>query len=335
MIIIKNYLEGLDYTTLEDLAMTQEELKYKNLCEKLGIKCYSGGNAKTRQLEQLAAICELGMHTKPTRYYIAAIREEIDIEALIQIHGRWWPYFAAKILDLLKEKNTLFITTSELLRQCTMINRNFITALDEKNRKPISVALKYSTTTFSTFIDKTYNSILRPIVRDVLAALQKKAIIEVVPAYAFKIRKGDDYINTTVLEPMGKKFLEIENRVVRETGIDIGGYVPSYLWGLFYQICGEIAREELGIYRFFRCHSIVSTDNIINYYLPPLQEALETLNRQAIENVFKSKSLYGVPKKDKEKFVNDTMTPTPEVDYKAMVKKGREDFKNKFHKEIR
>lgn len=331
---MKNYIENLNYAEIQQLIITQEKLNYKKLCEKLNIKYY-GGKTKTKQLEQLAAVCELNMETKPTRYYITAIREGVDIDILIQLHGRWWPYFAAGLLDMLKEQDTVFLSTSELLRRCSMINQNFVTALDEKNRKSISVALRYNTTSFSTFIDKTYNSILRPIVRDVLSTLQKKAIIEVVPGYAFRYKKEDGYSNTTVLESLGKQFLAIENRVVRETGIDIGGYVPAYLWEEFYSRCAEIAKEELGIYRFFRCHSITSTESIISYYLPPLTEALHTLNRQAIENVFKSKSLCGVSFNDKEKFVNDTMISSPIIDYKEMVKKGRREYKEKFHKDMR
>ena len=159
---MKNHLTTLNLRKLYILADLQKELKYKELCKFLNIGIKTG-DAKRNQLEQLAAICDLKMYFKPTRYCVKKVYENVNIEALLEESEKWWPCFAAIILQMLKEHSTLYLTNTELLRRCSMINKNFIEAMNEENRKFISSELKYNLSQFSTFVEKTYNNILRPI----------------------------------------------------------------------------------------------------------------------------------------------------------------------------
>ena len=59
----------LNFVKLKELSETKEPLKYKELCEFLNIQIKTG-EAKSNQLEQLAAICDFHINRKPTRYII-------------------------------------------------------------------------------------------------------------------------------------------------------------------------------------------------------------------------------------------------------------------------
>ena len=59
----------LNLVKLKELSETKEPLKYKELCELLGLKYYkNAGTIKSNRLERLAAICDFHIDRKPTRY---------------------------------------------------------------------------------------------------------------------------------------------------------------------------------------------------------------------------------------------------------------------------
>lgn len=309
---------------LKYLAETQEKLKYKDLCGKLNLLVKTG-RAKKHQLEQLAAICNLKMYFKPTRYCIKEVYTDVNIEALLEENEKWWPCFAAVILKMLEEHSTLFLTNTELLRRCQMINKNFIVALNEKDREYISSELKYNLTQFSTFINKTYNNILRPILRDTLKRLEKEYMIVILPAYAFRFENDprDKFYNTTAKDMLGKDFLNIEEEVAKEMNINTSSYLPPFMWEYFYSICSQRAKERFGIDKFFRCYCISTHPEIVKRRLPEFFAAIQKLNTQTIENIKTSKSLATLYAKEKEVFINDTIVTDPEVDYKKLAAKGK------------
>lgn len=66
-----HHIMDLNLVKLKELSETKEPLKYKELCELLGLKYYkNAGTAKSNQLERLAAICDFHIDRKPTRYII-------------------------------------------------------------------------------------------------------------------------------------------------------------------------------------------------------------------------------------------------------------------------
>ena len=323
---MKNHLTTLNLKKLYILADLQKELKYKELCSFLNLKYYkNGGNAKRNQLEQLAAICDLKMYFKPTRYCVKKVYENVNIEALLEESEKWWPCFAAIILQMLKEHSTLYLTNTELLRRCSMINKNFIEAMNEENRKFISSELKYNLSQFSTFVEKTYNNILRPILRDTLKRLEREYMIAIIPAYAFRFENEprDVFHNTTTKDLLGKDFLNIEEEIAKEKSINTNSYLPPFMWDYFYTLCSQRAKEKFGVDKFFRCHCIVTHPEIVERRLPDFYAAIMRLNTQVTENIRNSKSLVSIYSKDKEIFIKDTITPDPDVDYKEVVKEGR------------
>ena len=209
-------LEGINIEVLKELSETHEELNYSKLCEKLNIKKY-GGNAKKEQLKDLEALCSYRVESKPTRYIIEEYYDGA-LEILDRMRGRFVPYVEAILCSYLTQEETIYLTTRQLAEIAKLANVNFFIALPYQNRRRIGKAMQYNEADFGLFIDRTYDSVIRPIIRNTLASMQRRNIININSAYRYKKAEDEGFRYCSSDSDLGRDLLSIENMVKDEIG---------------------------------------------------------------------------------------------------------------------
>ena len=194
-------LEGIDINQLKELAETHEPLNYSKLCERLNIKKYSS-DSKTAQLKDLEALCSYRVESKPTRYIIEEYYDGA-LEILDRMRGRFVPYVEAILCSYLSQEETIYLTTRQLAEIAKLANVNFFIALPYQNRRRIGKAMQYDEVNFTAFIDRTYDSVIRPIIRNTLASMQRRNIINIFIFFfgldTLKCRQFIDSINHVII----------------------------------------------------------------------------------------------------------------------------------------
>ena len=222
MMMLKK-LEGINIEVLKELSETHEELNYSKLCEKLNIKKY-GGNAKKEQLKDLEALCSYKVESKPTRYIIEEYYDGA-LEILDRMKGRFVPYVEAILCSYLSQEETIYLTTRQLAEIAKLANVNFFIALPYQNRRRIGKAMQYDEVNFTAFIDRTYDSVIRPIIRNTLASMQRRNIININSAYRYKKAEDEVFRYCSSDSDLGRDLLSIENMVKDEIGCG-SGFLP-------------------------------------------------------------------------------------------------------------
>ena len=227
MMMLKK-LEGINIEVLKELSETHEELNYSKLCEKLNIKKY-GGNAKKEQLKDLEALCSYRVESKPTRYIIEEYYDGA-LEILDRMRGRFVPYVEAILCSYLSQEETIYLTTRQLAEIAKLANVNFFIALPYQNRRRIGKAMQYDEVNFTAFIDRTYDSVIRPIIRNTLASMQRRNIININSAYRYKKAEDEVFRYCSSDSDLGRDLLSIENMVKDEIGCGGQDFLTRYQW---------------------------------------------------------------------------------------------------------
>lgn len=131
----------INFSQLEELSRTKEPLNYKKLCERIGMDYHkSGGEAKIKQLEDLASVCEFHVDKKPTRYII----DKFPIES--QINKK---YHSFKIIEQINAFDY------KVICDC---GKEFIASLRDikKNKRGLCTCQFKSKNTFILSSDKNY-----------------------------------------------------------------------------------------------------------------------------------------------------------------------------------
>lgn len=299
MMMLKK-LEGINIEVLKELSETHEGLNYSKLCEKLNIKKY-GGNAKKEQLKDLEALCSYRVESKPTRYIIEEYYDGA-LEILDRMRGRFVPYVEAILCSYLSQEETIYLTTRQLAEIAKLANVNFFIALPYQNRRRIGKAMQYDEVNFTAFIDRTYDSVIRPIIRNTLASMQRRNIININSAYRYKKAEDEVFRYCSSDSDLGRDLLSIENMVKDEIGCGGQDFLTRYQWAEFYRVADIRAKELLGIETFCRCKQIVSTKAIAT---KNLYEIALRLNNNVIDRINELPTLQCIKAEEKDRYIDD------------------------------
>lgn len=293
-------LEGIDINQLKELAETHEPLNYSKLCERLNIKKYSS-DSKTAQLKDLEALCSYRVESKPTRYIIEEYYDGA-LEILDRMRGRFVPYVEAILCSYLSQEETIYLTTRQLAEIAKLANVNFFIALPYQNRRRIGKAMQYNEADFGLFIDRTYDSVIRPIIRNTLTSMQRRNIININSAYRYKKAEDEVFRYCSSDSDLGRDLLSIENMVKDEIGCGGQDFLTRYQWAEFYRVADIRAKELLGIETFCRCKQIVSTKAIAT---KNLHDIALRLNNNVIDRINELPTLQCIKAEEKDKYIDD------------------------------
>ena len=299
MILLKK-LENINIDELKELAETHEPLNYSKLCERLNIKKYTS-NSKTAQLKDLEALCSYRVESRPTRYIIEEYYDG-DLEILDRMRGRFVPYVEAILCSYLAQEETIYLTTRQLAEIAKLANVNFFIALPYQNRRRIGKAMQYNEADFGLFIDRTYDSVIRPIIRNTLASMQRRNIININSAYRYKKAEDEVFRYCSSDSDLGRDLLSIENMVKDEIGCGGQDFLTRYQWAEFYRVADIRAKELLGIETFCRCKQIVSTKAIAT---KNLYEIALRLNNNVIDRINELPTLQCIKAEEKDRYIDD------------------------------
>lgn len=110
-----------------------QELKYKQLCESLGIPV-KAGNAKQSQLKDLLVYCDLVKLEKPTRYLVKEVySEEIKILGELDGHNKFQLMFEAALFQAFLDNGgkSLYLSKMDMLKLFKEVNDNFSFAMNQ------------------------------------------------------------------------------------------------------------------------------------------------------------------------------------------------------------
>ena len=293
-------LEGIDIGQLKELSTTHESLNYSKLCERLNIKKYQG-DSKTAQLKDLEALCSYRVESRPTRYIIEEYYDGA-LEILDRMRGRFVPYVEAILCSYLAQEETIYLTTRQLAEIAKLANVNFFIALPYQNRRRIGKAMQYNEADFGLFIDRTYDSVIRPIIRNTLTSMQRRNIININSAYRYKKAEDEGFRYCSSDSDLGRDLLSIENMVKDEIGCGGQDFLTRYQWAEFYRMADIRAKELLGIETFCRCKQIVSTKAIAT---KNLHDIALRLNNNVIDRINELPTLQCIETEEKDKYIDD------------------------------
>lgn len=277
-------------------------ISYKDLCKLLNIEYYSG-NQKIAQLNELKRFYNI--EKQGTKYLI---KEKYETP-LLKTNGNSITlndvrFILLSILSHIDDNKEYFATNKDLLRLCYIINNNYYSILNNKDRNAIYLSNKYGfDDSFIEYIDNAYN-VLKPVITNALESMVKRK--EILLNVGYKLRK-DKYIVTTVSgnSLLGKEIFNIQGNAMRELNVER----YSDLWGKhinkkqqYFDLCDKLTiynsnNNELWIKNdwcydgFYQCYEIIRNINKIKWDLNLLLETQNNLNDKIKNKIHKTKVL--------------------------------------------
>lgn len=126
-------------------AIIGQELKYKKLCEALGIPV-KNGQGKRSQLKDLGMYCNLERLEKPTRFRINEVYDEaFKVLATIRSNNKIQLKFDAVLFQaLLKQEGfPLYVSKLELVEMFQEVNKNFATTFKYEDMQKLGEHFEY------------------------------------------------------------------------------------------------------------------------------------------------------------------------------------------------
>lgn len=122
-----------------------QELKYKQLCDSLGIPV-KAGNAKESQLKDLLVYCDLVKLEKPTRYLVKEVySEEIKILGELDGHNKFQLMFEAALFQAFLDNGgkPLYLSKMDMLKLFKEVNDNFSFAMNQTQMNMLGEEYEY------------------------------------------------------------------------------------------------------------------------------------------------------------------------------------------------
>lgn len=319
-------IPNIDYGNLMKLQYDGSWITYKQLCECLNLP-YLSGNSKIKQLRELSSICEYKQDNN--KYKIIKVRSNKEV-LLFNNRSVYLPYIELILLSAFdkSEGDILFLSTKEIIKVCNMINKNYKTLLNKDmyfDSMLVAKANNFDHESFYQYLNKSYNSILQPIVMTALGSMDKRKSISLNKGFKvyreIKLFDGKVTNYTYVLETddLGKELFKIEGDIFTEMGID----GVAELYGSkknkqteYYKRCNEKVKynsENNDIWiknnwqfdGFYRCHAIVLNENRIKTNLSQLKK---NLNFKIQERLLTTRTLDMLTQVDRKIFIEATIT---------------------------
>ena len=282
---------------LDKLIESQEPISYSKLCKRLGLEYFTGGNQKTKQMGDLADICQ---YEKIGTKYVIKNRSTDNI---LVANGKETTlpdirYILLEALSNVKD-GMLFMTNKELLLMCGMINNNYYDLLTRNEYFCLLVARKYkfNFSQMITYKDNAYSLLKTTLINALNTMSANKEIAKEAGFFIIYNKSKDAILRSSEL---GKELFLIQGEVLDELGIDS---VKDIYWSTakkeeYYNRCNLKAKEKTEndpkwkMYKwrvdsFYQCHAIILNQDRIRYVYErrkALQAKLD-LNEKTINKI--------------------------------------------------
>lgn len=306
--------------------MNELILTYKQLCEKFNIP-YLSGNQKKYQLERLKQYFDY--EKVGTKYIIKNIYETPS--EILNKNAITMPDIRFILLSVLSDADNnghYFATNKDLLRLCYIINNNYYSILNDKNRYSPYIAHKYNLDdSFINYINDTYN-ILKPTITNALNSMVKRK--EILLGTGYKIRQnGSILCAVSGNSELGRELFHIQGRAMKLLGVE----KYSDLWGKFvakkqeyFDLCDSMVYDNVHnndvwikngwqFDGFYQCYEIILNVDKIKYDLSLLMDAQKDLNDKINDKVHKSKVLRDLTYNEIDRCFYILNTHKGDVDY--------------------
>lgn len=189
---------AVNYLTEENIenmkALVGKELKYKDLCQFIGIKP-KGGDAKRAQIKDLSMYCDLAILEKPTRFIINEIYDgAFEVINGISKNNKFQAIFDAALYHTLikNQGQPLYVSGMELITLFQEVNENFGFTFDLEALRKIGEEYMY----MNAMTDIVYR-VLRQWTEHKLQSMNSRGVIRLSTGYRLYKKmhgaKGDFY----------------------------------------------------------------------------------------------------------------------------------------------
>ena len=286
-------IDNLNYDVLKEIYENKEMLNYKQLCERLGINVLTG-NSKVKQLKELSGI--LKYERKGQKYLITELCDK-EIVDMFNKRSIYIPYIQLILTDIFEnlKKEELYFTYKEILYELGMINKNYKVLTGNNSYYNCQVVANengFSPNHLYKYISKSYNEILKPIVKSALNSMKNSKSIDCVTGYGLykKTKVGSDYVYqtkfTNINEDLGRMLFKIEGETMDDLGIKNSNELygkKSHLQKEYYKLCDEkLSKYKIEYDGFYRSNFIILNKKRLANNIPELKKELNQLIQKRI-----------------------------------------------------
>lgn len=244
-----------------------QELKYKLLCEKIGIPIKSGAS-KRAQLKDLQSYCKLEVLEKPTRFIVKEVYENIyNIVNGINTNNKYQKIFDAALFHALLRNNgePLYISNLELIALFQEVNENFFITFDINSLEKIGEEYKY----MNCMTDVVYR-VLKQWTDHKLKSMDKRGVIRLSQGFRvykkYKSEKCEYLIKYDVPQTTKGNVVELDALCMT-------------IYTEVYERCFPYLKEEY-------IQKKIDKKEKVSYFIPEYKLAL--FNRELDKEIFKA-----------------------------------------------
>lgn len=329
-------------------AIEGQELKYKKLCEALGIPIKTS-NSKKAQLKNLQIYCKLIELDKPKRYLIEKVyNEELEMLGLAKGNNKFQLMFEAAVYQaFLKNNGTpLYLSNMDAIKLFKEVNDNFTYACDNEDMQMMGPEYEYMPE-----VAKIIYRILRQwTMRRIDSMNERHTALKETGYRLYKIkeykgRKYTTYINVPKDSELSKQCQAIYSRAIDEImpegwGTQNDGlednedkqksgkyWVPEYLWRQFETRIEQLVQKEFnGNYTTLKPIMILKppTSEYVKEKLEDMCQKLQSLthiNEEACQKALTTTQLDHISNDKRKLFVEINMNPKTSFSFKQELKK--------------
>lgn len=336
----ESHLEDLNKDKLNELIESNQLYGYREFCRILGIKILpSGSTSQFKQLKELSMICEYEKQNRKYDFIRMRTKDEIILYNERAIYSPLIEYIVSEKFCTTEcrekmEDGILYLSMPELLTWTGMVNENYNIMRREFRNYQTRLAVHFINHQYGgnmlnvgdmkTFLNVSYQDILKPIMRDALKSMDNRKSITIQRGY--KLFKEDDkgwvtYKNVLATSDEGKEILHICSDVFSELGIkkvqELYGSKRN-LSPVYYDRCNELCAERMGYDGFYDCYAII-VDQIRTAH--NMDILLEELNKRIRERIRSSKHLNALSVNSKETMIDSVIDLKTEYNFKNDMSK--------------
>lgn len=341
-----------DKTVKEKLKeCINQELKYSELCKKIGIQAKSGAS-KRAQLNDLASYCDIIKLSKPTRYVIKEVYDvAFEVINKIASNDKYQMIFDGILFQALLNNNQypLYVSGLELIEMFQEVNKNFAITFSSSDMAKIGSDYQY----MSEMSEVVYRVLYQWTCRKI-ESMNKRGVIRLSSGYRvyseYKGFDGKTYLRKYDIPQStsekinefdimcNKIYLDTKNRILPQRKIidengkeKLNSFYPSYKLAEFDMALGkEIHKATDGKYCKMKK---------VNIILPPYNEWMieklkeiyseipnfKEINEEACRKILETTQLDKYTNEERKKFVLFNMSNNPPFMFKNKLKEIEEN----------
>lgn len=329
-------------------AIEGQELKYKKLCEVLGIPIKTS-NSKKAQLKNLQIYCKLVELDKPKRYLIEKVyNEELEMLGLAKGNNKFQLMFEAAVYQAFLKNNgaPLYLSNMDAIKLFKEVNDNFTYACNNEDMQIMGPEYEYMPE-----VAKIIYRILRQWTMRRIDSMNERHTALKETGYRlyktkeYKGRKYTTYINVPKDSELSKQCQAIYSRAIDEImpegwGAQNDGlednedkqksgkyWVPEYLWRQFETRIEQLVQKEFnGNYTTLKPIMILKppTSEYVKEKLEDMCQKLQSLthiNEEACQKALTTTQLDHISNDKRKLFVEINMNPKTSFSFKQELKK--------------